>query len=75
MKDERITLKKGMLLHVETPLGIVNIRTGLSNEEGKNVNSIEVIPDQGVELDGYATTRLIQREEDKFLLYPLDNIL
>lgn len=52
-------------LHVETPLGIVNIRCGLSDLKGRNVESIEVIPSnysgkKKVIRSGYGNTRLIQ---------------
>ncbi len=39
----RATLRRG-LLHVETPLGIVNIRAGLADAEGRPVDSVEIIP-------------------------------
>ena len=53
------------LLHVETPLGIVNIRVGLSDFKGRKVESIEVIPnryagEKKVTRKGYANTRLIE---------------
>lgn len=59
-----IELRKG-LLHVETPLGIVNIRVGLSDRLGRKVDSVEVIPsnyigERKVTRSGYANTRLIQ---------------
>lgn len=52
-------------LHVETPLGIVNIRVGLHDLKGRRVDSIEVIPDRyvgekKVRRSGYGNTRLIQ---------------
>lgn len=57
--------RSGNLLHVETPLGIVNIRIGLHDAEGRRVNSIEVIPDEyagepRVDVDGYRNTRLVE---------------
>lgn len=33
------------LLHIETELGIINIRLGLTNTEGRKVESIEVLAD------------------------------
>jgi hypothetical protein len=56
--------RKG-LLHIETPLGIVNITLGLHDRRGRAVESIEVIPnryagEQKVVRSGYANTRLIQ---------------
>lgn len=52
-------------LHVETPLGIVNIRVGLTDAEGRRVDSVEVIPNRyagepAVTVDGLANTRLIE---------------
>jgi len=51
-------------LHVETPLGIVNIRVGLADRRGRLVDSIEVIPDHAGEAKiarrGFANTRLVQ---------------
>lgn len=32
------------LMHVETELGIVNIRTGLRDRRGRRVESIQVLP-------------------------------
>lgn len=57
--------RSGDLLHVETPLGIVNIRIGLSDAEGRRVESIEVIPNDyagepRVDVDGYRNTRLVE---------------
>lgn len=52
-------------LHIETDLGIVNIRVGLDDSEGHPVESIEVIPDNyagetPVTVDGCTHTRLIR---------------
>lgn len=64
MEGKRIIHKKG-LLHIETPLGIVNVRVGLKDMQGYPVDSVEVIPDQvrddnlTVGRDGLANTRLI----------------
>jgi hypothetical protein len=58
-------------LHIETPLGIVNIRVGLSDLEGHKVDSIEVIPNADypnegkVIRDGYGNTRLVQLFKDQ----------
>jgi hypothetical protein len=59
------TVKPGELLHVETPNGIVNIRAGLSDFRGRDVDSIEVIPsnyagERKVVRRGLANTRLIR---------------
>lgn len=55
-------------LHIETDFGIVNIRIGLTDHAGKNVTSIEVIPDNyagepKITLDGASHTRLIQEAD------------
>lgn len=64
MRVRRIVLRKG-LLHVETPLGVVNIRVGLTDTSGRPVDSIEVIPDcyageKKVIRRGYGNTRMIE---------------
>lgn len=45
-RTHAISLKAGQLLHVETPNGIVNIRTGLSDSAGREVDSVETIPNR-----------------------------
>lgn len=49
------------LLHIETNLGIVNIRVGLHDAQGRMVESVELIPDEsdGVVIDGYRNNRFI----------------
>lgn len=48
--------------HIETELGIINIRPGLRNTNGQEVCSIEILPDEGVEMDPQAyNIRLIAR--------------
>lgn len=37
-------LKRGTVVHVETPLGIVNIRVGLRDAKGRAVDAVEIIP-------------------------------
>jgi hypothetical protein len=37
-------MKAGTIVHVETPLGIVNIRVGLSDAKGRAVDAVEIIP-------------------------------
>ena len=64
MKARTVNHKSG-LLHVETPNGIVNIRVGLTDAEGRSVDSIECIPDNyvgepSVTLDGLTNTRMIR---------------
>lgn len=63
-----IVMRAGELLHVETPLGIVNIRTGLSDVLDRPVDSVEVIPstyvgERKVTRRGYANTRLVQLKQ------------
>lgn len=45
-KMKIITWDKREPLHVETPLGIVNIRCGLSDMRGRAVDSVEIIENQ-----------------------------
>ncbi len=57
-------------LHVETPLGIVNIRVGLTDSKGRSVDSIAVSPDAYVDqpkvvLYGRHNTRLVQLKGGK----------
>lgn len=61
---KRIIHNEG-LLHVETPLGIVDIRVGLHDGLSGSVDSIEIIPDQysgekKVKRYGCVDTRLVQ---------------
>jgi hypothetical protein len=53
-----LQLEEGML-HVETPLGIVTIRVGLTDLAGHPVDSIVVQPDEDVRRAGLANTRLV----------------
>jgi hypothetical protein len=60
-----VTLKAGELLHVETPNGIVNVRAGLSDHLGREVDSVEVLPDRytgerKVVVRGLSNTRLVR---------------
>jgi hypothetical protein len=59
-----VALYKG-LLHVETPLGVVNIRVGLTDSTGRRVDSITVTPEQSagqkkVVRRGYYNTRMVE---------------
>ena len=59
-----VSHRKG-ILHVETPLGIVNITVGLSDRSGHRVESIEVLPscyagEPKVTRIGMCNTRLIE---------------
>lgn len=60
-----ISLREGQALHVETPNGIVNIRAGLHDRLGREVDSIETIPsnysgERAVRRFGVANTRLVR---------------
>lgn len=64
-KQKTVEMKDNQLLHVETPLGIVNIRTGLRDMHGCRVDSIEIIPNRyagepPVTLDGFSNSRLVE---------------
>ncbi len=58
MKDVRARWI-GDVFHVETNLGIVNIRTGLHTDSGEPVESIEIIPDEGVTLPDFEAGKSI----------------
>ena len=65
MRDMRIIVLRKNCLHVETPLGIVNIRVGLQDLKGRRVESVEVIaPRLSGELKivrrGRCNTRLVE---------------
>ncbi len=64
-----IQLETRAAVHAETPLGIVNFRTGLRDLEGNRVDSIQVVPDHGVIRDGLANTRLIEALHSRANLY------
>jgi hypothetical protein len=58
------TLKSGSL-HVETPLGIVNITVGLTDSRGRRVDAVQVIPDRiigdkKIIRRGYYNTRMVE---------------
>jgi hypothetical protein len=62
---KRVVLRKGTL-HVETPLGIVNVRVGLTDAKGQRVNSVEVLANNyagepKVKRDGNVNTRLVEQ--------------
>ncbi len=62
---ELIVLDKGGFLHIETPLGIVNVRAGEIDNRGRRVDSVQVIPDEYVGekkivRKGLANTRLVE---------------
>jgi hypothetical protein len=65
MKRVSMMRSRDPLLHIETPLGIINIRVGLHDSQGRRVESIEVIPndycgDPAVRLRGRHNTRLVE---------------
>lgn len=39
------------VFHIETPLGIVNIRPNLEDRFGRQIDSIEIMADQGIHAD------------------------
>lgn len=44
---QRVTVKRGTrIVHVETPLGIVNIHVGLSDARGRRVENVQMRPNQ-----------------------------
>jgi hypothetical protein len=52
-------------LHIETPLGIVNIRTDMHDFQGRRVESISFVPNRyagepEVAVDGHMNTRLVE---------------
>ena len=49
--------------HIEVRGCIVNIREELFNLEGKEVTSIEILLDQGWDLDGHINNRVIEKDE------------
>lgn len=60
-----VSAKAGTVIHVETPNGIVNIFTGLHDKFGRDVDTVEVIPDnypgeRPVRISGGRYTRLIR---------------
>jgi hypothetical protein len=56
--------RSGNLLHIETEGAIVNIRVGLEDTEGREVTSIEILPDETTdekwEVDGHINNRVIK---------------
>jgi len=53
---------RGGVFHIETPLGIINIRPSLRDSEDNPVDSISIIPDDGVVVDPQVSNvRLIKR--------------
>lgn len=54
------------LLHIETEGAVVNIQVGLTDNQGRRVTSVEILPDRYVgeewHLDGQINTRVIEGE-------------
>ena len=46
MRMKRVTSGRAECIHVETPLGIVNIYVGLRDNKGRRVERISVQPNQ-----------------------------
>ena len=67
----RVSISKRRPIHIETPLGIVNITPGLTDVRGRRVDSIEVIPsgdDNGRDTryrSGYGNTRIIELHRER----------
>lgn len=65
-----VTAARGVrIIHVETPLGIVNIYLGLHDEQSRRVERVVMIPNQyagepRVEIDP-ATGRFIEESDDE----------
>ena len=56
-------------LQIETPLGVVSIRVGLTDWEGRRVETIEIAPNNfagqpKVVVEGQLLTRLIEHSEE-----------
>ncbi len=69
-KYVRASGKQSTLVHVETPLGIVNIRTNLKDVHGNRVDTIEFLPNDysgepKVTVDGSRVVRLIEQGAPK----------
>ena len=45
-RDMKTIVHSKGILHVETPLGIVNIYVGLEDHSGRPVDAVEMIPDR-----------------------------
>jgi hypothetical protein len=60
-----VSAKAGTVIHVETPNGIVNVYCGLHDRLGRDVDTVEVIPDnypgeRPVRISGGRYARLIR---------------
>ena len=62
MTTKRVTaLKPGTIVHVETPNGVINIRVGLRDADGHDVDAIEIIP------SNYAGEKKVIRRGDRLI--------
>ena len=58
-RDMKTVLHSKGILHVETPLGIVNIHVGLQDRNGREVEAVEMLPDRM--LHDYRVVKLMGR--------------
>jgi len=54
------TSRNNNTLHIETEGCIINVRINLNNVDGKKVTSVEILPDEGWELEGNTNNRIIK---------------
>lgn len=54
--------KRDDYIHIELPLGIVNLYPGLHDNRGRRVDAIEILPD-----DHYAGERIVRRYGDRLV--------
>lgn len=72
-KQQDVHVRKSTrILHVETELGIVNIHIGLHDDDGHDVESVELLPDDysgepQVRVDGHARARFVRETPDEKL--------
>jgi len=64
-KSQSIELSVGDHLHVETPLGVINIRCGLTDMRGRAIDSVVLTPDaypdeNRVVVRGMVNTRFVR---------------
>lgn len=48
------------VLHVEVEGAIINVREGLTNDKGKSLTHIEILPDNNYSFDGSINNRVIK---------------
>jgi hypothetical protein len=59
---KRVNVGRARIVHVETELGIVNIYVGLTDRLGREVETVEMIPDQGVRVVDRRFVKELERE-------------